>query len=1105
MHGLIAWFARNSVVANLLMVVIVGAGILNLGAIPGVKPAVNMEVFPEISVDMISVTVEYRGAAPQEVEEGICIKVEEAVQDLEGIKKLTSTANEGSGSVNIEVAVGYDVRTLLDDVKTRVDAIDTFPDEAEKPVIRELTNRTQVINISISGQTDELTLKKLGERVRDELLDYDNITQVELRNARPYEISIEVSEDDLRRHGLTFDFVANAVRRSSLDLPGGSIKTSDGEILLRTKGQAYRGPEFERLPLLTRADGSKMLLGDVASVVDGFEDADQFAYMDGEPAVLVQVFRVGDQSALEIADTVYQYIDETNPLLPEGITLTAWADQARILRGRMDLLLDNAKTGLLLVFVVLTVFLRLRLAFWVTIGIPISFLGTLALMPTLDVSINMISLFSFILVLGIVVDDAIVVGESIFERQERTKKGLSASIKGAQTVAIPVIFGVLTTVVAFAPMLFVPGYMGKIWRVIPCVIIPTLLFSLIESNFVLPAHLSHYHGGPKKVGKPFILVRIWNGFFNLFSDGLMWFVRNLYGQALRFALNWRYLTVSVGIATLFVTAGLVGGGHLKFNFFPQVESDNVVVDVVMPQETPAEVTEEVVRLLEGTAREVLAEVSDEEGRPVFQHVLTSVGEQPFKAQAQQNAGGRAGSTSNPYVGEVNIELIPSEERSTTAGEIVRRWRERTPPIPDVVELAFTSDLLGGGKAIDIELAGRDLIRLQEAADRIKEKLGEYPGVIDITDSFRGGKPEIKLDITSEAQALGLTLEDLGRQVRQGFFGEEAQRIQRGRDDVRVMVRYPEDERESIADLEDMRIRTPNGGAVPFSSVAQASMGRGFSSITRADRRRTINVQAEVDESKANANEVLADLQASFLPDLLKEYRGVSYSLEGEQQNQMEAMDALSRGFIAALFIIYVLMAIPFGSYLQPLIVMTAVPFGIVGAVWGHVFMGIEMSILSMCGIVALTGVVVNDSLVLVSFINQNRERAGGLHQAVLDAGVTRFRPILLTSLTTAAGVTPLMLEKSVQAQFLIPMAVALAFGVLFSTFITLAMVPSIYLILEDVRNFFRWLYGPRRPERAGVEDELPARDSESRPGLRAARSTTPPANWNPEPDTPAGD
>jgi multidrug efflux pump subunit AcrB len=1082
MQGLIAWFARNGVVANLLMFLIIVMGLMT---IPGLKK----EVFPELAIDIITVTVPYRGAAPEEVEEGVCIRVEEAVQDLDGIKKLSSTASEGTGTVTIEVETGYDTRKVLDDVKSRVDAIDTFPEETEQPIIQEVTNRFQVINISIAGDTDELTLKRLGEQVRDEITLLPGITQVALRNARPYEISIEVSEEALRRYGLTFDDVAQAVRRSSLDLPGGSVKTDSGEILLRTKGQAYWGPEFEKLTLLTRPDGSRLLLSDVAKVIDGFEDTDQAARLDGKPAVLVQVYRVGDQNALDVAAAVHEYVENLKGRLPEGIAVTTWADTAKLLRSRMDLLLRNALSGLILVFIVLALFLRLRLAFWVTFGIPLSFLGTIAAMPAMDISVNMISLFSFILVLGIVVDDAIVVGERIFSTQKESAQGVEGVVKGAQEVAIPVIFGVLTTVAAFAPMLFVPGTNGKIWRVIPGIIIPTLLFSLMESQLILPAHLSHHREARKGRRNP--LIRAWNGFFDFFENGSNWFVNRIYRPALDFAVEWRYLTVALALTTLVLTLGLVGGGMVKFVFFPQVESDNIVANLTMPMETPSSVTAEAIRRIEATAEVLGREVQEKYGSSPFLHVLTSIGEQPFRTQASRNSGNANASYSGAHLGEVNIELTPSEQRQITSGELAARWRELTGGIPGAVELTFTSDLMGGGKAIDIQLAGPEIQDLRETAAEIKDRLAEYPGVIDISDSFRGGKPEVKLAITPKAETLGLTLQDLGRQVRQGFFGEEAQRIQRGRDDIRVMVRYPEEHRRSLGDLEAARIRTPDGGEVPFSTVAQAQQGRGFATITRVDRQRAINVTAEVDEAVANANEVIADLQAGFLADLLARHPGVTYSLEGEQRDQVESVQALMDGFVVALFAIYAMMAIPFRSYLQPLIVMSAIPFGIVGAIWGHILMGLDVSLLSLCGVIALAGVVVNDSLVLVDFVNSHRAATGKIKEAVIAAGTTRFRPILLTSLTTAAGVTPLMLERSVQAQFLIPMAVALVFGVLFSTFITLGLVPSLYVILEDLQRAVRWAWGARpaaetAPDQAvlGTEpataDETPARAGRER-------------------------
>ena len=1067
MKGLIAWFAQNGVVANLLMITVVMAGAITI-------PDLKKEVFPEFAVGVISVSVSYRGAAPEEVEEAVCIRVEEALQGLEGIDRILSTANEGMGTVRIEIESGYDSRALLDEVKARVDAIDTFPEETEQPVIEEARIRNQVIFVSISGDADELTLKRLGEQVRDDLLLLPELSQVELRNARLYEISIEVSEEDLRRHGLTFDQVAGAVRQRSLDLPGGSVKAESGEILLRTKGQAYRGEEFAKLTLLTRPDGSRLQLDDVARVVDGFEDADKFSWLDGKPSVMVQAFRVGDESALEVARAVKEYVVEAQDRMPDGIALTTWGDQSSILESRMNLLIKNGLTGLLLVFVVLTLFLRLRLAVWVTISIPISFLGTMALMPVFDVSINMVSLFSFIMVLGIVVDDAIVVGESVFSRQEATGKGLSAAIEGTQRVTVPVVFGVLTTAMAFTPMLFVQGSAGPIWRVIPFIVIPTLMFSLIESKLVLPYHVSHYRP-PREGRRKSLPVRVWDGFFGFFGNGLDQFIHRVYRPMFLFVLEWRYLTLAVAVATLLLTAGLVAGGLIGFTYFPEIESDYVVVDLTMPQETPAAVTTLAIRRIEKAAFQLDREITQQTGGSLFRHILTVVGEQPNRAQSERgNRSGDSNRYSTPYRAEVMIELVPSESRSMTSREIGARWRELAGPVPGAVELTFNTNLIQSGKAIDIQLSSYEIDKLRQLAVATKEKLSQYPGVIDISDSFRGGKPELKLDITPKAESLGLSLQDLGRQVRQGFFGEEAQRIQRGRDDVRVMVRYPAEERRSVGTLEGMRIRTPNGSEVPFSTVATAQMGRGFATISRVDRQRTITVTADVDPAVTTANEVLGDMDAKFFPDLVRRAPGFAYSFEGQQRDQQETLEGLAQGFALVVLGIFAMMAIPFRSYLQPLIVLSAVPFGIVGAIWGHILLGYSTSILTILGVVALTGIVVNDSLVLVSFINEHRKQGMPLVRAVHQAGIVRFRPILLTSLTTAAGITPLILEKSVQAQFLIPMAISLAFGVLFATFITLGLVPSLYLILEDFKWIFRWVFGIKSPpeggRRADVED-----------------------------------
>lgn len=1053
-NRILIWFAENTVVANLLMALIVVAGLLTI-------PRITKEVFPEVSIDIISVTVPYLGAAPEEVENGVSIRIEEAIQDLDGIKRITSQSVEGVGTVLVELEPGTDSREMLNDIKARVDGIDTFPEETEKPVITELTNREQVIDVALSGNVDELTLKILGQRVRDELVAIPGISKVVLYS-RPYEISVEVSEEALRRHNLTFDAVAEAVRHSSLDLPGGSIRTDAGEVLLRTKGQAYRGTEFEDLILLTRPDGTRLRLGDVATVVDGFAETDQSARFSGVPAVGIPVYRTGDQSALDISAKVKAYVAEAQSRLPAGVTLTTWNDSSRLLQGRMDLMIRNARNGYILVFIILALFLKFRLAFWVSLGIPISFLGAFWMMPGSDVTINLISLFAFIIVLGIVVDDAIIVGENIFQRHEKGDRGPLGSARGVSEVAVPVVFGVLTTIAAFFPLLNVAGVMGKFMRVIPVIVIWTLVFSLLESLFILPAHLSHI----KEPKKPHGLGRLWTRFQTRFTDRFSWFVNRAYVPSLRIGLKFRYATVAWAVATLIVTAGIVQAGLIKFVFFPKVESDWVSAALTMPPGTAVNATDSAMRQIEAAAirlkDQLAAETPKGMAAPV-RHVFTSIGHQPYRA-SQGPIGGQTGSFSASHLGEMILELAPSEDRAISSAEVVRRWREETGSIPDVVELSFTSSIFSTGEAINVQLTGLDMDELQAVSKELKLELEKYTGVSDITDSFRMGKQEVKLSVKPAAEAFGITLLDLARQVRQAFYGEEAQRIQRGRDDVRIMVRYPESQRRSIGDLENMRVRTRDGGEVPFSVVADVELGRGYASIRRVDRRRAINVTADVDETAGNANDIIADLKESVLPAILADHPGVTYSFEGEQREQQETMKDLARGFFFAILVIYALMAIPFRSYLQPLLVMSVIPFGFVGAVWGHIIMGLNLTILSMFGLVALTGVVVNDSLVLVHYVNRCRARGASVIDAVFEAGVVRFRPILLTSLTTFAGLSPLLLEKSVQAKFLVPMAVSLAFGVLFATFITLILVPAIYLILEDLKGAVLRLTGRDRRE-----------------------------------------
>jgi len=1046
MNRVLEWFAGNPVAANLIMVLILAGGILTMFGI-------KQEVFPEFSTDMITISAVYQGAAPEEVEEAVCIPIEEEVQSLDGIKRITSRASEGLGTVTIELLPETDMNKMLNDVKARIDAIETFPEETENPVIQEILNRRQVINVAISGDTDEKTLKILSEQIREDILLLEGITQAVVSSVRPYEISIEIAEKTLRQYKLTIDEIVQAIRRSSIDLPGGSIKTKGGEILLRTKGQAYTAPEFDRIILRTRPDGTRITIGEVARIIDGFAETDQSARFDGQPAALVQVFRVGDEDAIQVANTVKDYVERTRQRMPEGINLTVWSDDSEILKARLDLLIKNGRSGLILVFLILALFLRLRLAFWVALGIPISFLGAIWLMPAFDVSINMISLFAFILVIGIVVDDAIVVGENIFTQYEKGKTGIQAAVEGVRQVAVPVVFAVLTTIAAFWPILRVEGVIGKIMRFIPIIVILTLIFSLFEALFILPAHISHLKADRQdhEAG----ISGAWSRFQKKFNRIFQKFIDRAYRPSLELGLKIPYITAATGFAILLITLGIAGGGWIKFVFLPEIDADNIVAELTMPLGTPAEVTSQAIKRLEKAGLQLENEIGS--GQPITRHILASIGEQPSRNASAGPMPG-TGQFAGAHLGEVDIELTPSEDRNVSSTQIARTWRELTGPIPDTVELSFNSSLFSAGDAINIQLASADHAALQAVSQRVKNSLADYPGVYDISDSLRTGKQEIKLAITPEAESLGLTLSDLGRQVRQAFYGEEAQRIQRSRDEVKVMVRYPFDERRSLGNLENKRIRMPGGIEIPFSVAARADLGRGYSSIDRTDRQRTVNVTAGVDETKANANEIVAEITGNVLPQLLADYPGVTYSLEGEQRDQREALSSLGKGFIYALLLIYVLLAIPFKSYLQPLIVMLIIPFGLVGAVWGHLIMGLNLTILSMFGLVALTGVVVNDSLVLVDFINRERTAGKSLDDAIRKAGVARFRPIVLTSLTTFAGLTPLLLERSLQAQFLIPMAASLAFGVIFATFITLVMVPVSYKILEDLRHFIKNIF-----------------------------------------------
>lgn len=1046
MNGMIAWFARNHVAANLVMV-----GIFVLGGLS--TCSIKRELVPSPVLDLVRVTVPYPGATPSEVEDGIVLRIEEAVADLDGIEELSATATEGVGSVVLEVADGYNVRELLDDVKSRVDGITTFPVDAEEPQVEAPTIRRRVIGLSLTGSLPEGELRTVGERVRDDLLDLPEITQVELAAVRDYEISVEVSEAALRQYGLTFDEVVRAVRASSLDLPAGAIKQRTGEILLRTVGQARTGSEFDQVVLRSQADGTTVLLGDVARVVDGFADQDIAAQVGGMPALHVQVFRVGEQDILALSAAVREYVDGAAGRLPPGIELQIWDDTSVLFRDRMDTLTSNAVMGLLLVFLALALFLDVRLSLWVTIGIPISFLGALWVMPMADASFNMISMFALILVLGIVVDDAIVVGEGIHAQQERGMPGQAGAIAGAQRVARPVVFAVLTSIIAFAPMLFISGVDGRFWRLIPIVVIACLAFSLVESLLVLPAHLS---GQPDENRKPPLLLRPLVWVQRGIAAGLSWVIRAIYAPILRFALRWRYATMAVFLGMLIMTVGLFASGMLRVAFFPAIASDAISVSLELPVGSPFERTQAKLDQVGVAVEQLRADYDTGTDLPLIGQLYLTAGGTPISS-GMSGPGGGGGGGSGAHVGEAYLALTNVRERGISANDVKDRWREIVGELAGVRRIEYKAELGSRGAGITVELVGRDIEALRAATTSLRAELAQFGAVYGIRDNLSDGKQELILGLTPTGVAAGLRLEDLARQVRQAFFGAEAQRVLRGRDEIKVMIRLPEQQRQSIDDLSALRIRTADGTEVPFASVATLSRRVGPPAITRSDRRRTVTVEAEIDPAIPDSSAITDRLPALF-EALAIVHPEVEMRAGGGNERQAKVGQELGGGMLIALLAMFSLMAIAFRSYLQPLIVMAAIPFGWAGAIWAHFFLGMEFSMLSFLGMVALAGVVVNDSLVMVDAINHHRDQGKPLFEAVVAGGRERFRAVLLTTLTTFLGLAPLMLETSVQAQFLIPMAVALAFGVVGATAITLALVPCLYLIQADAVRALRWIF-----------------------------------------------
>ena len=1033
MRQILTWAARHTVFANLLMLIM-----LIIGVMAGFQ--IRSELLPQFALDRVSISVVWEGASPQEVEEGVCIRIEEGLTAVEGIKKINSTAYEGRCEVMVELHSWIKgSRDLMEDIRSEINRINTLPENIERPVITEVKRTNHVVHLSLYGDVFEEVLKRKATEIKDDLLDMPNISKVILTGLRDWEISIAVSEETLSRYGLTFERLANIIRKNVLELSGGDIRSSERRIRIRTLGKRYTGPEFEQLEILTQKNGTVLKLGDIAHVVDAFENSDRTGRFDGKPAALITVYRTDEEDALSISKAVTAYVKKKRRELPEGLHLVNWADTSRLIRDRLDLLLRNGRMGLVLVFLSLWLFLDIRLSFWVAMGIPISLLASLGFLNFSGGTLNMLTMFAFIMVLGILVDDAIVVAENIYSHMERGKNRVQAAIDGCYEVVLPVITTVVTSIVAFVPLLMMEGTVGKFMAVLPAAIIAALLASLVESLFVLPAHLGHWVRPP---GKGSVSSRVRNAI----DRTINWHIHRMYAPILRFCLSARYLVFALALAVFAVTVGLAAGGHVRFLFFPKLDSDWVEARLLFPLGTPIRQTQSAAQRIEEAALALEEDFRSKTGEPIVKHVFAMLGEQVERSERRGRVVGGS------HMAQLIVELLPSEARGISAEEIINHWRVRTGEIADVMNLTFGAGGARppGGKPVDVQFYGDDFDNLKRAVREFKHELKKYPGLYDIQDDFRPGKLEFQVSLKSQARVLGVSLDDLARQLRASFFGLEVLRLQRGRDDVKVQLRYPPEERRSLENIGKMRVRTSSGAEIPFYEVAEVRMVQGLDEIKRAARRRVLNVTADVDSGRANPAEVLGDLRTNFFPKLLDRYEGIGFRFEGQAKETRESFVSLFRAFAVAITIIFTILATLFRSYFQPLVVLSAIPFGIVGAIWGHVVMGFDISILSVMGILALSGVVVNDSLVLLDFANRSIKNGMPIEDALHQAGVARWRAIVLTTMTTAAGLGPMLFEKSFQAQFLIPMAISLCFGLLFATVIILVFVPVISLIGNDI-------------------------------------------------------
>ena len=1026
--GLIAWFARNSVAANLLMIFILVGGFFTIQTI-------NKQMFPQVKINWISYAAPYPGAAPQEVEEGITIKIEEALETVQGLKRVITYSNRGYSNGWFEVELDYDPQVVLEEVKSAIDSISSFPDGMERIKVEREKYRQEVMYLSLYGDLTNGELKELGRKIHNEIQQLPMINISELYSGLDYEISIEVSKDKLREYGLSFTDIANAVRSYSRNMSAGQIRAENGYINLRVENQAYRGHEFEQLPVVTLADGTRILLGEIATIVDGFEEGLQYSKFNGQNSVTLFVGAADNQSITAIASIVKNYVEEKAAVLPPGVKLETWVDMTYYLEGRLDMMIDNMKSGAVLVFLMLALFLRVRLAFWVMMGLPVCFLGTLLMMPLefVGVTINVISLFAFILVLGIVVDDAIVMGESAHEEIEEHGHSTDNVIRGVKRVAMPATFGVLTTIAVFLPFLFGEGPSSAFGKAIGSVVILCLIFSLIESKLILPAHLVKMKIKDFNPKNPIDRLRLW------VDTKLKSIINNIYAPSLAVFIKYRYAVLMFFISLMLISAGLFSGGFVRFIGQPKIPHDFPRVTVEMNVDASEKATLETLLNIQGIINRIDKEIEAEYGNSMI-------------SDMQVDLRSRTS-------GQLMVKLVIPELRPINTFELADLWRAAIPNYPGVKSFTIGDNLFGGGRDdgdIAFRLESKDDVQLLAAAKELKTKLNSLKGIGDVNDSRQTSAKEVQFELKPLAYSLNLSLADIASQVSYSFYGLEAQRILRDSEEVKVMVRYPLEQRSSVGHVDDVMIQAPNGAELPLSELATITLKEGVTRIRRENGNRTINVWASVDAEQVEPFKVATDIRDNFIPELLRKYPQVQSEVSGSIQEEMESASSQIRDFVISSLIIFSLLAIPLKSYAQATMIMVVIPFGVIGAVLGHFILGMDLSALSVMGILAAAGVVVNDSLVMVDYVNNARKRGERLKDAVMHAGTKRFRAILLTSITTFIGLVPIIFfEVSAQAQIVIPMAVSLAFGVLFATIVTLVLIPCLYLIIEDLRVMLR--------------------------------------------------